>query len=362
MEKTDPTIHNLSGSEKEMLKNYKYNCEDHSFIANHILKYYWTWISKFFPSWIAPNLITLMGLVCMIISMMVTILFDPMLIGKGGRLLPLSNGILLFMYSTFDNVDGKQARRTGEMTPLGQLMDHGVDSLCCFFSLIGLASSLRLGTTFDSICLLFCLLICFYGAAVEEHFTNIFRLGIVNGATEGIIAGVIVHLLASTGCTEFTWLRQPLPLISISNISFISILFMIAFNILTIMQIPQKARFKAFLILFRIYLLFFSMIIYYSRCSFYLTFFTLMFNFALMGTLTVFSHLIHRSVPHITPPMGLFILGSVITLFIPPSKPYISYLNFLHSIIVYFVNIIAIIRTITKILDIKVFKIRNKSK
>jgi phosphatidylglycerophosphate synthase len=30
-----------------------------------------------------------------------------------------------FMYQTLDAVDGKQARRTGTSSPLGQLFDHG---------------------------------------------------------------------------------------------------------------------------------------------------------------------------------------------------------------------------------------------
>lgn len=31
----------------------------------------------------------------------------------------------LWIYSTFDNVDGKQARRTKSSSPLGELFDHG---------------------------------------------------------------------------------------------------------------------------------------------------------------------------------------------------------------------------------------------
>lgn len=31
----------------------------------------------------------------------------------------------LFAYQTFDAIDGKQARRTGTGSPLGELFDHG---------------------------------------------------------------------------------------------------------------------------------------------------------------------------------------------------------------------------------------------
>ena len=35
----------------------------------------------------------------------------------------------LFVYQSLDAIDGKQARRTNTNTPLGELFDHGCDSL-----------------------------------------------------------------------------------------------------------------------------------------------------------------------------------------------------------------------------------------
>lgn len=35
----------------------------------------------------------------------------------------------LFVYQALDATDGKQARRTGSASPLGELFDHGCDSL-----------------------------------------------------------------------------------------------------------------------------------------------------------------------------------------------------------------------------------------
>lgn len=35
----------------------------------------------------------------------------------------------LFIYQTLDATDGKQARRTGTSSPLGELFDHGCDAL-----------------------------------------------------------------------------------------------------------------------------------------------------------------------------------------------------------------------------------------
>jgi hypothetical protein len=49
------------------------------------------------------------------------------------------NGFLYFAYQTLDGSDGKQARATGSGSPLGELMDHGVDavttSLIAYFTM-----------------------------------------------------------------------------------------------------------------------------------------------------------------------------------------------------------------------------------
>lgn len=41
----------------------------------------------------------------------------------------LLTAIGLFLFQTLDAIDGKQARRTGSSSPLGQLFDHGLDGI-----------------------------------------------------------------------------------------------------------------------------------------------------------------------------------------------------------------------------------------
>lgn len=38
-------------------------------------------------------------------------------------------GVAYYLYMVCDNCDGKQARRTGTSSPLGMLLDHGMDSV-----------------------------------------------------------------------------------------------------------------------------------------------------------------------------------------------------------------------------------------
>lgn len=48
----------------------------------------------------------------------------------------LITGIFVFVAYTLDGIDGKQARRTGSSTPLGELFDHGLDSYSSLFIMI----------------------------------------------------------------------------------------------------------------------------------------------------------------------------------------------------------------------------------
>lgn len=52
----------------------------------------------------------------------------------------LVTGINIFVAYTLDGIDGKQARRTGTSTPLGELFDHGLDSYSSLFIMIYLFS------------------------------------------------------------------------------------------------------------------------------------------------------------------------------------------------------------------------------
>ena len=55
------------------------------------------------------------------------------------------NAFGLFVYQTLDAVDGKQARRTGSSTPLGELFDHGCDAISMVVVINGAAVALKLG-------------------------------------------------------------------------------------------------------------------------------------------------------------------------------------------------------------------------
>lgn len=74
-------------------------------------------------------MITLLGLFGPMIALLNHVLHDTtMSVLQPGWCYALG-AVSIFFYQTMDAVDGKQARRTGASSPLGQLFDHGCDAI-----------------------------------------------------------------------------------------------------------------------------------------------------------------------------------------------------------------------------------------
>jgi ethanolaminephosphotransferase len=113
------------------LKKYKYSAIDKSPVSKYILQPYWTYVATLFPIWMAPNLITTIGFVLVLANFCILMIYAPFLNVAGPNWIYFSFAVGLWFYSTLDNVDGKQARRTNSSSPLGELFDHGIDALNC---------------------------------------------------------------------------------------------------------------------------------------------------------------------------------------------------------------------------------------
>jgi len=79
-----------------------------------------------------------------------------------------------------DAVDGKQARRTGTSSPLGQLFDHGCDALGTTYIVIGLCSIMGFGATYGSLACMYTVQIPFYLAQWEENHVHVLRAQVGN--------------------------------------------------------------------------------------------------------------------------------------------------------------------------------------
>ena len=197
------------------LREYRYRSVDKSPTSYYILNPFWNKAVLIFPRWYAPNLITLSGLAFILVNVASILLVVPDLVGPGPTWLYYSLAAGLFLYQTFDNCDGKQARRTGSSSPLGELFDHGIDSLNCTLGGVCMVAALGLGST--KLAAFFTLVSAWpmYFSTWEQAHTGVLYLGVINGPTEGILIACGVMLvsavfgpqiwLETVGTTGLTW-------------------------------------------------------------------------------------------------------------------------------------------------------------
>jgi len=120
--------------------NYKYSAKDTSPLSKYIMHPFWNQAVKLCPLWVAPNLLTLVGFLCCVAHFLLLTVYDyDFTAATTGNEHPiprwawLAVAALLFLSHTLDGIDGKQARRTGTSSPIGELFDHGLDSWVAVF-------------------------------------------------------------------------------------------------------------------------------------------------------------------------------------------------------------------------------------
>jgi ethanolaminephosphotransferase len=67
----------LTDQDLDSLSSYSYSSKDYSIIARYILIHYWNWAVTLFPLWMAPNLITLLGLCFVLANTILMIIYIP---------------------------------------------------------------------------------------------------------------------------------------------------------------------------------------------------------------------------------------------------------------------------------------------
>eukprot|EP00009_Paramoeba_aestuarina_P018753 CAMPEP_0201527504 /NCGR_PEP_ID=MMETSP0161_2-20130828/35397_1 /ASSEMBLY_ACC=CAM_ASM_000251 /TAXON_ID=180227 /ORGANISM="Neoparamoeba aestuarina, Strain SoJaBio B1-5/56/2" /LENGTH=330 /DNA_ID=CAMNT_0047928359 /DNA_START=86 /DNA_END=1074 /DNA_ORIENTATION=- len=146
---------------------------------------------------LAPNLVTLIGFCAIIAHYLLLAFYCPHLEGEAPRWVYVFTGFCVFFYQTMDALDGKQARRTGCSSPMGEIFDHGCDALSlsllflatCTVAQIGLDPwwlPVTLGAGITS----------FFLTQWEEYHTDIMYLGYVN-VTEAQVIIMIIHWTAA---------------------------------------------------------------------------------------------------------------------------------------------------------------------
>jgi len=160
----------------QKIKEHKYVGGVYSKLDLLLKKHLWVPCGESVPKWVAPNLITITGLVIMSATSLNLARYCPTMTEEAPRYAYLLAGTGVFLYQTLDAMDGIQARRTGTSSPLGQLVDHGCDALIVTFFILVICCAARTGHQHAYLYLGMCHTIYFL-AQWEEFHTGVLRTG-----------------------------------------------------------------------------------------------------------------------------------------------------------------------------------------
>lgn len=185
----------LADEDLRALDEYKYSGSDLSLCSKYFMQRYWSAVVELVPKTVAPNMLTLLGFACST-STSFLLLFFALTSGEFPNWIWAYAAIALFAYQTLDAIDGKQARRTGCGSPLGELFDHGCDAL--FTPMLSVTTCLAIGLTpMESFTYSFAVTTALYLALFEQCVTGTLDLGYINGPVEGILLSVLCLLFTS---------------------------------------------------------------------------------------------------------------------------------------------------------------------
>ncbi|TMW66493.1 hypothetical protein Poli38472_004258 [Pythium oligandrum] len=237
----------LSKKALEGIASYKYKAGSYTFIDNQ-LNVFWTAAVELLPTWMAPNLVTMVGTCAMLFTTIVQLFVSPHLSEPAPFWVYLLSAVGLFFYQTMDALDGKQARRTGASSPLGQLFDHGCDAFCTIINVLSAAATVQLGSEVLTYVAISSVSITFYMAQWEEYHTGVMSCG--NGwygVTEGQLTLVAVHLLTAVVGPAFWTIVLPVPFVSITPAHVLvmaligSNIILVSGNVLNVIRTPLEA-------------------------------------------------------------------------------------------------------------------------
>ncbi len=300
-------------------------------------------------------------------------------------------------YSTMDNIDGKQARRTGTSSGLGELFDHGIDSLNCTLASLCETAAMGLGPskTGAFTALVPCLPMFF--STWETYHTHTLYLGAFNGPTEGLILACSVMMISgylgpqiwSYRVADYVSLPINLPVDIPSDLTFrdlwipiILVAFFTAHLPACVYHVAQ-ARYRADLPLMPVFLEWTPMILFTGCCMAwlasphsillaenYLLIFclTMSFVFGRLTTKIILHHLTRRSFPYWTSSMAPLVGGAVMAwlpLFgyeqvSPNFERWYIYGYLIYAMALYFTWAVRAINRICAVLDINCLTIKKR--
>ncbi|KAK2155793.1 hypothetical protein LSH36_231g03016 [Paralvinella palmiformis] len=204
----------LTPGQLRRLTEHKYSAEGVS-LVEPTMQHFWRWLVEQIPLWWAPNALTLVGLIVNVLTTLILVFYSPDAKQEMPVLPLLLCALGLFIYQSLDAIDGKQARRTNSASALGELFDHGCDSVStvlssggsgdefypdlffAVFVILGVCVALRMGM-YPGWLFLECFgsIVTFYVAHWQTYCTGTLKFGLLD-VTEAQFLVITIYIVSA---------------------------------------------------------------------------------------------------------------------------------------------------------------------
>ncbi|KAM3175658.1 hypothetical protein ACTXT7_008098 [Hymenolepis weldensis] len=220
----------LSPEQLLNLKEHKYSSRGSS-ISEKYFQVFWRSLVPYIPKRIAPNTLTLTGLILNTLSVLILLYYSPDLKSNVPSWALVLAAVCIFIYQTLDALDGKHARETNTASPLGELFDHGCDAVASIFVPLCLCVTVGIGTHPVIVFIqFFTFLAMFYLAHWQCYITGYLEFGKID-VTEGQVGVMGTLLFTAIFGVEIWTYRVPLIGMPLKFLPFLVILLAAMVNI-----------------------------------------------------------------------------------------------------------------------------------
>lgn len=207
--------------QQDAIRSYTYKGGDSSPTYKYLLSPFAQYcVDTFTPSNVAPNLITIAGLVLTSSVTILILIINPTLGPNCPRFLHLLSALSIFGYQTLDNMDGKQARKTNSSSALGMMFDHTCDVINTVVMGIMLGSVFSTGWSMKIFICIYTGFVTFYFQTWEEYHLDVMILPPFNGPSEGLLMLVTCSLVSFTLGSQWWQTSVVLPILQIEIVPF----------------------------------------------------------------------------------------------------------------------------------------------
>ncbi len=125
----------LSDKQKDNIAKWKVK---DTIISDQIFAPFWSKVVKWIPDYVAPNVLSLSGLILLVYSYYITYLYSY----KHSRVTSLISSLLIFAYQTLYSINGEHSRNIGNSSSLCELFDYSCENLGTIFLILTTATNL----------------------------------------------------------------------------------------------------------------------------------------------------------------------------------------------------------------------------